>query len=342
LRESAPEFCGVHRNLASLRLSKGQPIRPVSAPDYNHRVINRRFIVVLVIAWLVLAGGCSKVLNTGQTPIKAKTPDELKNYLLKRKPDLGQFRLHGPFAVAVQDGFEIRLSTTELIDTDLFLSAHREKAPLVIFMHGYDSTKESHTHQALHLASWGMHCLSLQLPNHGPWVTNGRTVAKIVKFIHRWPEIVDGRIDVNKIILVGHSFGAAAVAVALAESAPAAGAILLDPAFESQELPRFLRKVEVPVMVLGADERISQALNRENFYRFIRAGVREVSIRDATHEDAQYPSAWASTTEDAQITYASAITAAAFSLSADSNFDYAWHSFSTAFSSGQLFNARWK
>ena len=305
-------------------------------------MINRRFVVLLAITWLALAGGCSKVLNTGQTPIKAKSPDELKSYLLKHKPELGQFRLRGPFAVAVQDSFEIRLSTTELIDTDLFLSAHREKAPLVIFMHGYDSSKDSHTHQALHLASWGMHCLSLQLPNHGPWVANGRTIAKIVQFIHRWPEIVDGRIDVDKIILVGHSFGAAAVAVALAEGAPAAGAILLDPAFENAALPKFLRKIAVPVMVLGADERISEARNRENFYRFIRAGVHEVSIRDATHEDAQYPSAFASTTEDAQITYASAITAAAFSLSADGKFDYAWHSFSSAFSSGQFFNARWK
>ncbi len=81
----------------------------------------------------------------------------------------------------------------------------------------------------------------------------------------------------------------------------------LDPAFENAELPKFLRKIAAPVMVLGADERISEARNRENFYRFIRAGVHEVSIRDATHEDAQYPSAFASTTEEAQITYASAI-----------------------------------
>ena len=309
---------------------------------YNGAVIDRRFGIFLVIAWLAFATGCSKVLNTGQSSIKAKNPADLQSYLLKRKPELDQFRLRGPFEVTVQDGFEIRLSTTELIDTDLYLSKHGEKAPLVIFMHGYDSSKESHTHQALHVASWGMHCISLTLPNHGPWVANGRTLAKIVKFIHRWPEIVDGRIDIDKIILVGHSFGAAATAVALGEGAPAAGAILLDPAFESAELPKLLRKISVPVMVLGADERVAQTLNRENFYRFIRTGVYEVSIKDATHEDAQYPSAFATTTEDAQITYASAITDAAFSLSLNGNFDYAWKSFSPAFTSGKLFNAKWK
>lgn len=298
--------------------------------------------IIFVIACLVLAGGCSKVLNTGVTPIKVKTRDELQAYLLKHKPDLEQFRLRGPFTVAVQDGFEIRLSSTEVIDTDLFLSAHKQKAPLVIFVHGYDSSKESHTHQALHLATWGMHCLSLQLPNTGPWVANGRILANLVKYIRRWPESVDGRIDVGKIILVGHSFGGAAVAVALANGAPAAGAILLDPAFEDRALPKLLKQITTPVMVLGADEHLAQALNRDNFYRFIRGGVFEVSIRDATHEDAQYPSAFASTTEEAQITYASAIASSAFSISATGNFDYAWKSFSNAFLSGKLFNARLK
>lgn len=298
--------------------------------------------IALVIVWLALAAGCNKVPDTGITPIKIKNPEALQTYLLKQKPELDQFRPRGPFQVKVQNGFEIRLSTRDVVDTDLFLSAHSQPAPLVIFMHGYDGSKDSHTHQAMHLASWGMHCLALTLPKHGPWVANGRTLAKIVELVHGRPEIIDGRIDVSKIILIGHSFGAAAVSVALGEGAPAAGAILLDPAFENPALPKLLRKISVPVIVLGADERIQQTLNRDNFYRFIRGSVYEVSIANATHEDAQYPSAFTNTTEDAQITYASAITAAAFSLSAAGNFDYAWKSFGPAFSSGKLFNARWK
>ena len=55
--------------------------------------------------------------------------------------------------------------------------------------------------------------------------------------IRRAPEIIDTRIDVNKIILVGHSFGASSVVIALAEGAPAAGGILLDPAVYGNDLP---------------------------------------------------------------------------------------------------------
>ena len=53
-----------------------------------------------------------------------------------------------------------------------------------------------------------------------------RTLTRIVRFIQRSPAAIDPRVDPNRIILVGHSFGASAVAIALAEGAPAAGAIL--------------------------------------------------------------------------------------------------------------------
>ena len=111
---------------------------------------------------------------------------------------------------------------------------------MVIILHGFDSSKEDHTYQAMDLASWGMHSLALRLPNKGPWVSNGKTLAKIVQFIYRGPEICDNHVDVNEIIFAGHSFGGAAVAVALAEGAPATGVILRDPAAISRELPASL------------------------------------------------------------------------------------------------------
>ena len=167
-------------------------------------------------------------------------------------------------------------------------------------------------------------------------------MAAIVHFIYRSPEIIDSRIDVNKIILVGHSFGGSAVAIALAEGAPAAGGILLDPAAVGKNLPEFFKRINTPVMLLGADEHVSSARNRDYFYRFIRSGISEVSIKDASHEDAQYPSEFALATEELQVTFVSALTSAAFSLSSTGKFDYAWTSFSDAFANGKLFNAKKK
>lgn len=91
-----------------------------------------------------------------------------------------------------------------------------------------------------------MHSLSLKLPDKGRWVSNGETLAKIVQFIYRWLEIFDNHADLSKIILVGHSLGGVAAAVALAEGAPATGAILLDAAAISRELPAYLSRIKSP------------------------------------------------------------------------------------------------
>ncbi len=297
---------------------------------------------LFVIAWLVMFTGCARLPDTGKTLLKPKTFSELQVYLRTHKADLEQFRLRGPFAVTAKDNFEIRLSTTELVSTDLFLSLHTEKAPLVIIVHGHDSYKESHTYQALHLASWGMHCLVVQLPNHGPWLDNGKTLAKLAKFIHGWPAIIDGRIAVNKIILAGHSYGGAAVAIALAEGAPTVGGILLDSAYGDKDLPPYLRKVRAPVMVLGADEHYSRARNREYFYRYIRDDISEISIKNATHDDGQYPAGPGPATEEGQLTFVSAMVSTAFSLSFAGNFNYAWASFDEALANGTIFNAERK
>jgi len=310
-------------------------------------MLRSSILFAVAIACLALVSSCARLPSTGVTSLKPATMSELRGYLLSHKADLDQFRLRGPFAVAVQKDYEIRLSATERIDADLYLSAPAEKAPLVIFLHGYENSKEDHAYQAMHLATWGMHSLALQLPNNGPWVGNGRTLAKIVSYIYRRPEIIDSRIDVNRIILVGHSFGGSSVAIALAEGARAAGGILLDPAGVGKVLPNFLRRINKPVMLLGADEKVSSTRDRGYFYRYIRSGIAEVSIRDATHEDAQYPAElplqlFESTTEELQITFVSALTSAAFSLAHTGKFDYAWTSFGNAIDNGKLVNAKKK
>lgn len=305
---------------------------------------------LFAIALLILVSGCARLPRTGVTSLKPANLTELRGYLLNHKAELDEFRLRGPFAVDTHKDYPLRLSATERIDADLYLSAPAEKAPLVIFLHGHNNSKEDHAYQAMHVASWGMHSLSLQLPNNGPWLGNGKTLARVVDSIYRRPEMIDRRIDVNKIILVGHSYGGSAVAIALADGAHAAGGILLDPAGTGRDLPKFLSQINKPVMLLGADEQLSATRNRDYFYLFIRSGVAEVSIRDAVHGDAQYPaefplqlfSSEPPNTEESQITFVSALTSAAFSLGSTGKFDYAWASFSDAIKNGRIFNAKKK
>ncbi len=306
--------------------------------------------IVFAAALLLLIGGCARLPSTGITTLRPETATELRRYLLANKADVDQFRVRGPFAVAIQKNLEIIMSATETVAMDLYLSAPREKAPLVIVLHGYGNSKDDHAYQALHVATWGMHSVALQLPNNGPWVDNGKLLARLINAIYRQPDLIDRRVDVNRIIVAGHSFGGAASAIAIAEGARAIGVILLDPASVDGDLPKFLSRINKPVIILGADEQRSVAQDRDFFFRYIRSGIAEVSIRDAAHEDAQYPaelprrffSIGQPDAEELQITFVSALTAAAFSLGATGKFDYAWASFDEAIKNGRIVNAKKK
>ena len=96
------------------------------------------------------------------------------------------------------------------------------------------------------------------------------------------------------------------------------------------------------MLILGADERISPTRNRVFFYRYIRKGVAEVSIKGAIHEDAQFPVDSNDVTEELQIAFTTAMTSAAFSLSTTGKFDYAWAGFGAALKSGKFFNPKRK
>jgi dienelactone hydrolase len=310
-----------------------------------------RIAALLLTALLAYWVGCARRFPTPEvTRIKAVNPAELQQYLLSRKPDVAQFRLRGPFAVIERKDMEIPVISGLTVEANLYLCAAAQKAPLVIVLHGHNNSKEDHAFQAMHLASWGMHSLAIDLPNRGPWIANGRTLAKLVDAIHQNPQLVEGRIDAGKIILVGHSFGATGVAAALGEGAPVVGGVLLDPAGIGRQLPQSLKQITVPVMVIGADEDIRPTRNRGQFFRFIPAKVGEISIRDTLHEDAQYPNEHTlrgfeddpEDTEEAQVAFVSALTASAFSLAATGSLDYAWNSFENGINNGMFFNARRK
>jgi hypothetical protein len=100
-------------------------------------------------------------------------------------------------------------------------------------------------------------------------------------------------------------------------------------------------------MLLGADEQVSRMRDRGLFYELIRSGIAEISIRGASHEDAEFPlepaPRWPETdsqaTEELQITFVSALTSAALSLAYTGNFDYAWASYRGAIKDGRFFDA---
>ena len=324
-------------------------------------LILRRVCPTLVV---IALGGCtaaSAVDGAIRDPVRAERRlsgkaanaasfAELQRELLARDGDVDLFRARGPFSVAVQNDRELRISASERVRTDFFLASPAGKAPLVIFVHGHESSKAAHAKQAAHVASWGMHAITVQLPNKGPWLANGQILSRLVAVIARAPDAIDARVDASRIVLVGHSFGAVAACGALGEGAQAIGGILLDPAAIAREVPDMLRRVRKPVLVVGADEEVSPARNRDHFFDFIRSGVAEVSIRDAAHEDAQYPSDQAiqsgapdpNATEELQVTFVSALTAAAMSLAATATFEWAWASFRPALQSGRLFDPKKK
>lgn len=288
--------------------------------------------------------------STGITALKPRSYGELEQYLLTHKPGVDEFRLRGPFEVTTRADHSVALAGSLRVSGDLYLSAAPGKAPLVILLHGYDNSKDDHAYQAMHLATWGMHTFAVDLPNHGPWVRNGRTLASLVDAIQKRPELLDSRVDPRRIVLAGHSFGAFSVVVALSDGAPVAGGVLLDPASAgSKVLPGYLRKVDKPVMVIGADEHVSAARDRSDFYRHVRTGVAEVSVHGAAHEDAQFALETGTVsfsgdvpTEEHQVTFVSALTAAAFSLAAGGGLDYAWTSLSDAIRSGRFTDPRKK
>jgi pimeloyl-ACP methyl ester carboxylesterase len=306
-----------------------------------------RWFLVLLLAGVA---GCSRLPSMQPAPVQAKSNAELQDYLRSHKADIDLFRLRGPFAVSERTDVELRPARNERVYADVYLSSAPENAPVVLLVHGYDSSKEAHANQALHVASWGMHAVAVQLPRQGPWVNNGRILARVVNLIRRSPQVIDARVDPGKIILAGHSFGAAAVSIALGEGAPAIGGILLDPAMVGRDTPKILQQITKPVMIIGADEQLGTTRNRDFFYRYVRSGIGEVSIRDATHEDGQYPSQYALqhygsdpyTSEDSQITFAAALTATAMSLSSTGGLEYAWTSFDSGLKNGRFFNAKKK
>jgi pimeloyl-ACP methyl ester carboxylesterase len=314
------------------------------------RPLTRASAILCSLVLLILVGSCAQMPSTGITTIqftddkqsgtKELQSESVQTQVVERRLGVDQFKLRGPFEVNTRNGEMIRLSAKERIPADFYLSSLGNNAPLVILLHGYNNGKADHAYQGMHLATWGINCVVLQLPNRGSWIGHGRTLARIVNHIQKRPGEFTN-IDTRRIILVGHSFGASSVVNAMGQGATASGAILLDPASFGSGLPAALGRVNRPVTVIGADEEIFPARGRELFFRHIRENVGELSIRNAGHEDAQFKLSDDGSREG-QLAFISALTAAVISISSTNRFDFAWQSYEPAISSGRFFDVKKK
>jgi dienelactone hydrolase len=257
---------------------------------------------------------------------------ELERALLKAPVTLDHFDRPGPFKYHVRTNVALQISPREVVVADLAIPDHAANAPLVIISHGNHSRKEAHRYQAERLASFGMYAMTVQLPNSDHWLENGATLAKLGKRLPLIEKELGPDARVDPLIMAGHSFGGSAVTVAAAKGAPVRGLILLDPALVADVVKSYARQVHVPVMLLGADAKVFRARHRASFFANIGGEMGEVSVRGATHDDAQGPSMFAVSTFGLdpftspvkQEWFSAAITASAFSIAATGGLDYIW------------------
>jgi dienelactone hydrolase len=299
----------------------------------------------ITLLTLVFSSNCSTTSHRERSSFKLDSFSELRPYVFSKKPDTRLFMRKGPFSYRVLKNFEIRVTKKDVINTDIYFSKHDEKAPLIIFQHGNLADKDAHRNQARRIASWGMHAMIISQPNKGRWIRNGLILGKLVRLLYAWPELLDKRFDPKNIILTGHSFGGSAAAMVAGSHAPIKGAIFLDPALVDKRVRDYIRKIKVPTIVLGADRRIFKSRKRQEFYKLIKRNAVEISVRNATHNDAQNPAIFSiaqfiglehATSRKRQAKFTAAIIASAFSLASTGSSSFAWSAFQPGIKRGEL------
>ncbi|MGE0172918.1 MAG: alpha/beta hydrolase [Oligoflexales bacterium] len=217
------------------------------------------------------------------------TFNTVKKSILAEGGSIEMFSKAGSFRYKEMLNFQIPISPEDVLSTDLFLSQHDDYAPLLVIQHGNLADKSVHEYQARLAATWGFHVLVVSQTNEKRWIRNGHNLARLVSLLRSWPEILGSHFNPDQIILVGHSFGGSAVAIAAGSGEDVAGVIFLDPALYSPAVKKYLSNMKAPALLLGADPKVFMSRSRATFYA-LPDKIAEVSFRGATHNDAQYPS----------------------------------------------------
>ena len=185
------------------------------------------------------------------------------------------------------------ISRDETITVDLARPTAVSSSPIVLVMHGNHSKKEAHRNHIIELARHGFTAIALQFKNSGQWFQNGRLLARAIPKLKDGIKLGSKKTRSSDIILVGHSFGGYASAIAAGIYKQVKGIIFLDPAMFDKRGPEFLAKITAPTIIIGADKKVFRSRKRDLFFQKISDKKLELSVTGATHDDAQNPSMFA-------------------------------------------------
>lgn len=179
------------------------------------------------------------------------------------------------------------------IVVDIAIPTNKPHPAVALILHGNHSKKEAHRRQIIALAKNGIAAIALQFKNTKHWYDNGILLAKIVPLLEKGILVQNQTLASNEIVLIGHSFGGYASAIAAGSSNKIRGLILLDPAMFDKRGPAYLARSTAPIIIIGADKSVFRSRKRDLFFE--AAGTRsiELSVKGATHDDAQNPSMFA-------------------------------------------------
>ncbi len=194
---------------------------------------------------------------------------------------------------ALAENEPLVISSNETITVDIARPKNKTNPAIVLVLHGNRSKKEAHRNHILELAKNGFIGIALQFKNSGQWYQNGRLLARTIPKLKNGVKIGNQRIKSNDIILVGHSFGGYASAIAAGTYPQVKGVILLDPAMFDKRGPAYLTKISAPTIIIGADKKVFRSRKRDQFFQKISDKKIELSVAGATHDDAQNPSMFA-------------------------------------------------
>lgn len=283
--------------------------------------------VLKIFFRVLILSGCAS-FSVAPKPLPIAEPTVAKILLLA--PEISRFQELGPFEVSEQLAREVTMDLDRTIVVDHFAAKTQDLLPIVIISHGNFSGKSAHRDQARRLASWGFHVVAIELPNRDQWLENGEVLRRFTEMLHNVPLLLGKNVDRDRIVVVGHSFGGSAAMLAMGSGAPVMGGILLDPAVVHDSVVTAMKKIDLPLVLLGSDPKRFVARGRKKFSENLSGEILEISVPRSTHDDAQGPSMYSRsvlgfdpyTSSDRQKVFRSLLTVAVLGMTMSGTLDF--------------------